>query len=158
VHRRLTDLLFLCIKIKEREVFAMRDLVNVMQYIFTAIGGAVGWFFGGLDGFLYVLITFMVIDYITGVMVGIAEKKLSSEVGFKGICRKVLIFCLVGMAHILDVHVIQTGNVLRTAVIFFYLSNEGISIIENAARMGLPVPQKMKDVLEQLKDDAETKK
>lgn len=135
----------------------MRNIVNVMQYIFTAIGGVVGWFFGGLDGFLYALITFVVIDYITGVMVGFTEKKLSSEVGFKGICRKVVIFCLVGMAHILDVHVIQTGNVLRTAVIFFYLSNEGISILENASLLGLPVPQKVRDVLEQLKDDPEDK-
>ena len=135
----------------------MRNIVNVMQYIFTAIGGVVGWFFGGLDGFLYALITFVVIDYITGVMVGFTEKKLSSEVGFKGICRKVVIFCLVGMAHILDVHVIQTGDVLRTAVIFFYLSNEGISILENASLLGLPVPQKIKDVLEQLKDDTENK-
>lgn len=135
----------------------MRDIVNVMQYIFTAIGGVVGWFFGGLDGFLYALITFVVIDYITGVMVGFTEKKLSSEVGFKGICRKVVIFCLVGMAHILDDHVIQTGNVLRTAVIFFYLSNEGISILENASLLGLPVPQKVRDVLEQLKDDPEDK-
>ena len=135
----------------------MRNIVNVMQYIFTAIGGVVGWFFGGLDGFLYALITFVVIDYITGVMVGFTEKKLSSEVGFKGICRKVVIFCLVGMAHILDVHVIQTGDVLRTAVIFFYLSNEGISILENASLLGLPVPQKVRDVLEQLKDDPEDK-
>lgn len=135
----------------------MRNIVNVMQYIFTAIGGVVGWFFGGLDGFLYALITFVVIDYITGVMVGFTEKKLSSEVGFKGICRKVVIFCLVGMAHILDVHVIQTGNVLRTAVIFFYLSNEGISILENASMLGLPVPQKVRDVLEQLKNDSENK-
>lgn len=135
----------------------MRNVVETMQIIFTAIGGVVGWFFGGLDGFLYALITFVVIDYVTGVMVGFAEKKMSSEVGFKGICRKVVIFCLVGMAHILDVHVIQTGNVLRTAVIFFYLSNEGISILENAALLGLPVPKKVRDVLEQLKDDSETK-
>jgi len=135
----------------------MRNVVETMQIIFTAIGGVVGWFFGGLDGFLYALITFVVIDYVTGVMVGFTEKKLSSEVGFKGICRKVVIFCLVGMAHILDVHVIQTGNVLRTAVIFFYLSNEGISILENAALLGLPVPKKVRDVLKQLKDDSETK-
>lgn len=135
----------------------MRNVIETMQFVFTAIGGVVGWFFGGLDGFLYALITFVVIDYITGVMVGFTEKKLSSEVGFKGICRKVVIFCLVGMAHILDVHVIQTGNVLRTAVIFFYLSNEGISILENASLLGLPVPQKVRDVLEQLKDDPEDK-
>lgn len=144
-------LLFSYKKLKN-EVAMMRSIVEVLQFVFTAIGGVVGWFFGGLDGFLYTLITFVVIDYITGVMVGYSTKKLSSEVGFKGICRKVVIFCLVGMAHILDIHVIQTGNVLRTAVIFFYLSNEGISILENASLLGLPVPQKIRDVLEQLKD------
>jgi toxin secretion/phage lysis holin len=105
---------------------------------------------------LYALITFVVIDYITGVMCAITDKTLSSEVGFKGICRKVLIFLLVGIANILDVQVIGTGSVLRTAVIFFYLSNEGISLLENAAYLGLPVPQKVKTVLEQLHDRSES--
>ena len=95
------------------------------------------------------------VDYITGVMCAINDKKLSSEVGFRGICRKVLIFFLVGVANILDVQVIGTGSVLRTAIIFFYLSNEGVSLLENAAHLGLPVPQKLKDVLEQLHDRAE---
>lgn len=94
-------------------------------------------------------------DYITGVMCAIVDKKLSSSVGFKGICRKVLIFTLVGIANILDVAVIGTGSVLRTAVIFFYLSNEGVSLLENAAHLGLPIPAKMKDILEQLHDRAE---
>lgn len=94
----------------------------------------------------------MVIDYITGVMCAVADKKLSSTVGFKGICRKVLIFLLVGIANILDVQVIGSGSVLRTAVIFFYISNEGVSLVENAAHLGLPVPDKLKDVLEQLHD------
>jgi toxin secretion/phage lysis holin len=105
---------------------------------------------------LYALIAFVVIDYITGVMCAITDKTLSSEVGFKGICRKVLIFLLVGIANILDVQVIGTGSVLRTAVIFFYLSNEGISLLENAAYLGLPVPQKVKTVLEQLHDRSES--
>ena len=96
------------------------------------------------------MIAFVVIDYITGVMCAVADKKLSSAVGFKGICRKVLIFALVGGGHILDTKVIGAGSVLRTAVIFFYLSNEGISLLENAAHLGLPVPKKLKDVLEQL--------
>lgn len=135
----------------------MKNVVTTLQYAFAGLGGIMGWFLGGLDGFLYALLVFVIIDYITGVMVAINKKKVSSEVGFKGICRKVLIFCLVGMAHILDVHVIQTGNILRTAVIFFYLSNEGISIVENASTLGLPVPQKIKDMLEQLKNSTETK-
>lgn len=114
-----------------------------------------GYFLGGCDGLLYTLIAFVTIDYITGVMCAINDKALSSEVGFKGICRKVLIFLLVGIANILDLHVIKTGSVLRTAVIFFYISNEGVSLLENASHLGLPVPQKIKAVLEQLHDRAE---
>lgn len=98
----------------------------------------------------------MVIDYLTGVMCAINDKTLSSEVGFRGICRKVLIFLMVGIANILDVHVIRTGSVLRTAAIFFYISNEGISLLENAAHLGLPVPKKIKAVLEQLHDRADS--
>ena len=112
--------------------------------------GTMGYFLGGCDGLLYALIAFVAIDYITGVMCAINDRTLSSEVGFKGICRKVLIFLLVGIGHILDINVIGTGSVLRTAVIFFYISNEGVSLLENSAHLGLPVPQKIKDVLEQL--------
>ncbi|MCI9570313.1 MAG: phage holin family protein [Lachnospiraceae bacterium] len=133
----------------------MKDFWNVIQLVFTAVGGWLGYFLGGCDGLLYALIAFVVIDYITGVMCAIAEKKLSSKVGFKGICRKVLIFLLVGIANILDVQVIGTGSILRTAVIFFYISNEGVSLLENAAHLGLPVPAKMKAVLEQLHDKSE---
>ena len=133
----------------------MKEFWNSVQLVFTAIGGWLGWFLGGCDGLLYTLIAFVVIDYITGVMCAINDRKLSSEVGFRGICRKVLIFLLVGIANILDVQVIGTGSVLRTAVIFFYLSNEGVSLIENAAHLGLPVPDKLKAVLEQLHDRSE---
>ena len=101
------------------------------------------------------LLLFVVMDYITGVMCAIADKKLSSQVGFKGICRKVLIFMLVGIANVIDVEVIKTGSVLRTAVIFFYLSNEGISLLENAGHLGLPIPEKLRKVLEQLHDRAD---
>lgn len=136
----------------------MKEFWNTIQVIFTAIGGWLGYFLGGCDGLLIALLIFVAVDYITGVMCAIADKKLSSEVGFKGICRKVLIFLLVGIANIIDVQVIQTGSVLRTAVIFFYLSNEGISLTENAAHLGLPVPEKLKAVLEQLHDrDADGK-
>ena len=134
----------------------MKEFWNTIQLIFTAIGGWLGYFLGGCDGLLYALIAFVVIDYITGVMCAINDKTLSSEVGFRGICRKVLIFLLVGIANILDVQVIGTGSVLRTAVIFFYISNEGVSLLENAAHLGLPVPEKIKLVLEQLHDRAES--
>ena len=135
----------------------MKEFWNTIQLIFTGIGGWLGYFLGGWDGLLYALIAFVVIDYITGVMCAISDRTLSSEVGFKGICRKVLIFLLVGIAHILDVNVIGSGSVLRTAVIFFYISNEGVSLLENAAHLGLPVPEKIKVVLEQLHDRSESK-
>lgn len=134
----------------------MKELWNTVQLIFAAIGGWLGYFLGGCDGLLIALVAFVVIDYITGVMCAIADKDLSSEVGFKGICRKVLIFLLVGIGHLLDTHVIGTGSVLRTAVIFFYISNEGVSLLENATHLGLPVPQKMKDILAQLHDRSES--
>ncbi len=133
----------------------MKEFWNTIQLLFAGIGGWLGYFLGGCDGLFFALLTFVIIDYITGVMCAIADKTLSSEVGFKGICRKVLIFLLVGIANILDVQVIGTGSILRTAVIFFYISNEGVSLLENAAHLGLPVPAKMKAVLEQLHDKSE---
>ena len=123
-----------------------------MQYVFAAMGGALGAVMGGFDGFLYALIVFVVVDYVTGVMVGILNKELSSQIGFRGIFKKVVILSLVAVAHIIDTHVIGNGSVLRTAVIFFYLSNEGISILENAVKSGLPIPEKLKNVMEQLKE------
>ena len=123
---------------------------NGIQFVFTAIGGGIGWFVGGVDGVLIALIAVVAIDYLTGVMCAIVGKKLSSEVGAKGIFKKVLIFALVGVAHMIDSQVIGTGSTLRTAVIFFYLSNEGISVVENAARLGVPVPDKLRDILAQL--------
>ena len=127
----------------------MKEFWSTIQFIFAAVGGWLGYFLGGCDGLLYALVAFVVVDYITGVMCAVSEKNLSSTVGFKGICRKVLIFLLVGIANILDVQVIGTGSVLRTAVIFFYISNEGVSLMENAAHLGLPVPERVKAVLEQ---------
>ncbi len=135
--------------------FIMKEFWNSIQVVITAIGGWLGWFLGGCDGLILALLVFAVLDYITGIMCAINDHKLSSAVGFKGICRKVLIFALVGIGHVLDTQVIGTGSVLRTAIIFFYLSNEGVSLIENAAHLGLPVPEKLKGVLEQLHDRAE---
>ena len=133
----------------------MKEFWNAIQMVFTAVGGWLGYFLGGCDGLVVALVVFVVADYLTGVMCAISEKKLSSEVGFRGICRKVLIFILVGIANILDVQVIGTGSVLRTAIIFFYISNEGISLLENAGRLGLPIPEKLKLVLEQLHNKSE---
>ena len=133
----------------------MKEFWTTIQLAFAAVGGWLGWFLGGCDGLLYALLAFVVIDYITGIMCAIVDKKLSSAVGFKGIFKKVLIFALVGIGHILDAQVIGTGSVIRTAVIFFYISNEGVPLIENAAHLGLPIPAKLKAVLEQLHDRAE---
>lgn len=134
----------------------MKNVVTVGQYVITGIGGVMGWLFGGLDGFLYALIAFVVVDYITGVLAAIYTKELSSEVGFKGIARKVIIFLLVGIGNIVDVEILKTGAILRTAVIFFYLSNEGISIVENSARLDLPIPKKLIEVLKQIDGKEDT--
>ena len=133
----------------------MKEFWNGIQLVFAIIGGWLGWFLGECDGLMYALIAFVIADYVTGVMCAVSDKRLSSEVGFKGICRKVLIFVLVGMANILDMHVIGTGCVLRTAVLFFYISNEGVSVLENAGHLGLPIPERLLNVLEQLHEDAE---
>ena len=127
------------------------DLIwTKLQMACAALGGWIGYFVGGMDGMLIALIVFMVLDYITGLMCAVMDRKLSSSVGFRGICKKVLILMLVGVANILDVHVIGTGSALRGAVVCFYLANEGLSLLENAAHIGLPVPQRLKDVLAQL--------
>mgnify|MGYP000932851523 CR=1 FL=1 len=131
----------------------MKEIWNWVQAAFTAIGAFLGWFLGKQDNFLYALLVFVIIDYITGVICAFIDKKLSSEIGAKGILKKVLIFVLVGVAHILDTYILgNTGDngALRTAVIFFYLSNEGVSILENAGHIGLPIPEKLKNVLKQL--------
>lgn len=133
----------------------MKEIWTYIQMAFAAIGGWLGWFLGGFDGFLYALVTFVVIDYVTGLMCAILEKKLSSVIGARGIFKKVVIFTLVGVAHIIDSRIIGDGSAIRTAVIFFYLSNEGISIIENASKIGLPIPQKLKDILAQLNSKKE---
>lgn len=124
----------------------------ILQFIFATIRNGLGWFLGGYDGLLFTLIVFVGINYITEVMCAIVDKKLSSEIKLKGIFKKILIFALVGIGNILDVQVIGNGSVFRTAVIFFYLSNVGISLLENASYLGLPIPEVLRDVLEQLHD------
>ena len=135
----------------------MKEIWNWIQVAIAATGGWLGYFLGGWDGFLYALLAFVVIDYITGLMCAVLEKKLSSEVGFRGIFKKVLIFSLVAIGHIIDKSVIGDGYVIRTAVIFFYCSNEGAAMLENAGHLGLPIPAKLKDILEQLHDRTEDK-
>ena len=131
-----------------------------LQMAIAAVGGWLGYFLGGMDGLLTALLIFMAVDYVTGLMCAVADKKLSSSVGFKGICRKVLIFVLVGIGNVIDIQVLSQPGVLRTAIIFFYLSNEGLSLVENSAHLGLPIPEKLKAVLEQLhdRDDGEDDK
>lgn len=127
------------------------DLIwTKIQIAITSLGGVLGYFVGGMDGLLTALVILMVLDYVTGVMCAIVDKSLSSAIGFRGIFKKVLIFMLVGVAHILDLHVIGTGEALRSAVICFYLSNEGVSLLENAGHLGLPIPEKLKAILAQL--------
>lgn len=130
----------------------MKELWNVIQIALATVGAWLGWFLGGMDGLIYAMIVFVIADYATGVMCAVSDKHLSSEIGFKGICKKVLIFVLIGVANLIDIYIIKSGSMLRTATIFFYLSNEGISLLENAAHLGLPVPQKIKDILKQLND------
>ena len=121
-----------------------------IQIAITAIGGWLGYFLGGMDGLLIALLVLMVLDYISGIMCAIADKNLSSAIGFRGICKKVLILMLVGVANIVDVHVVGTGSALRGAVVCFYMSNEALSLFENAAHLGLPVPDKLREILSQL--------
>lgn len=127
--------------------------MNSIKYGIGLTGGAIGAFLGGFDGVLYALLMFVAIDYVTGVLVAIKEKCLSSDVGFWGLIRKAIIFLVVGIANILDVHIFGfDSSILRTAVIFFFLSNEGLSILENVTGLGVPFPDKLKDMLIQLKD------
>ena len=126
-----------------------------IQLLFSALGAALSFLVGGLDALLTALIVFTVLDYLTGVMNAVLERKLSSAVGFHGICKKVLIFMLVGAANMLDVHLLGGSGALRSAVICFYLSNEGVSMLENAARLGLPIPQRLHEVLIQLHQSKE---
>ncbi len=133
----------------------MKELWNLAQIVFSALGGVLGYFLGGLDGMLYTLIVFVILDYVTGVFCAINDKELSSAVGFKGISKKIIIFMLVGVANVLDAHILGQAGVLRSAVIFFYLSNEGISILENASHIGLPIPEKLKNILEKLNEREE---
>ena len=133
----------------------MHDLHSQIRFISAIIGGWLGWFLGSLDGFLYTLIALVIVDYITGVVAAGLRHELSSEVGFTGIAKKIMVFAIVGVANVLDHHILQQGSVLRTMAIFFYVANEGMSIVENADRIGIAVPQPLRRILKQLKEDNE---
>lgn len=129
------------------------DILNFLKWFCGILGALLAMFLGPMDGAIYALIIFVVLDYITGLIAAGVGKQISSEIGFKGIFKKVMIFCLVGVAHTVDWAVIQESTVFRSAVIFFYLANEGISILENAGKLGLPIPKKLKNILKQLKEE-----
>lgn len=130
---------------------SIKTIWTLFQGAITAIGAWLGAFLGGTDSLLYAIVAFTIIDYATGILAAINAHRLSSSVGFRGIARKILIFALIGLAHLLDVHVLGTPGVLRTATIFFYLSNEGISILENAGLLGLPIPNGLRQALDVIK-------
>ena len=121
-----------------------------LQCMLAAVAGGLGWFLGGWDGFMYALVAFVSADYVAGCCCAILEKKLSSEIGLRGIVKKIFLFLLVGIANIVDVYLIGEGSVIRSATVFFFISNEGLSLLENACRIGLPIPPKLKDALSQL--------
>lgn len=128
---------------------------KLIQCVSAGIFAVCGFLWGELDGLLYALIAFMVLDYATGMIAAYARREISSAVGFTGIAKKALIMALVAVGHVLDTHILGGGGVCRGAVIGFYLANEGISILENAGEIGLPLPRKLVDVLEQLRDKEE---
>lgn len=133
----------------------MKSLITWIQVFFTGLGGFLGWFLGIDDSLIYALVSFIIIDYSTGIMSAIVNKNLSSKIGLNGIFKKIIILFLVGIGNIIDIYILNDNSVIRTAIIFFYMSNEGISILENACLIGLPVPEKLKDVLKQLQTKSE---
>lgn len=133
----------------------MEDMIEHIRLILAFVGGILGCIFGGFNSLIYALTAFVAIDYITGVLLAIRDKKISSEVGYKGIVRKFLIFLIVSMGNIMDNYVLGTGSTLRTLVIMFYLANEGISILENAGQLGLPIPKKLREAIEKLNSNNE---
>ncbi|HFI0253684.1 TPA: holin family protein [Streptococcus suis] len=130
----------------------MKELLTLNKILFSMIGGLIGSLFGELDGILYVLLVFIIIDYLTGIFAAVVEKQLSSSIGFRGIFKKIAILFLVSLGHLIDTAIIKQGGTIRTMVIFFYLSNEGLSILENTVRIGLPIPEKLQAILKQINE------
>ncbi|HHT7825629.1 TPA: phage holin family protein [Streptococcus suis] len=130
----------------------MKELLTLNKILFSMIGGLIGSLFGELDGILYALLVFIMIDYLTGIFAAVVEKQLSSSIGFRGILKKIAILFLVSLGHMIDTAIIKQGGTIRTMVIFFYLSNEGLSILENTVRIGLPIPEKLQAILKQINE------
>lgn len=126
---------------------------NLIKALSGAVGAIIGFLYGELNGLFIAIIALMAMDYITGILCAISTKTLSSEVGFRGLVKKLMILIIIAVAHLVDAYIIGTGSALMTAVILFFAANEGISILENAALLGLPIPKKLKEVLEQLKEE-----
>jgi toxin secretion/phage lysis holin len=131
----------------------MKTILTVLPRCFAVLGSVVGFLLGGFDGYLYTLLGLILIDYLTGLVLAAAKRQVSSQIGFVGIMKKMLILVMVALGHLLDVNLLGGGAALRTAVIFFYAANEGISITENLAALGFPMPQQLKRVLKQLSED-----
>lgn len=125
---------------------------NIFKNILAGICTVLSFLFGDMEGLMVALIALIILDYISGVIAAAVEKRLSSEVGAKGIAKKIFMLLIVALANIVDINVIGDGHVLKTVTVVFYICNECISLIENAGRIGVPVPKKLLDVLEQLRD------
>lgn len=130
----------------------MKELLTLNKILFSMIGGLIGSLFGELDGILYALLVFIIIDYLTGIFAAVVEKQLSSSIGFRGIFKKIAILFLVSLGYLIDTAIIKQGGTIRTMVIFFYLSNEGLSILENTVRIGLPISEKLQAILKQINE------
>lgn len=129
---------------------------NVWEWLRVAagvIGGIIGGFLQPVRGPVIALLVFVVLDYITGVLAAIIKKELSSETGWHGLIRKVAIFVLVGLSALLDTYALEGATICRTATVFFYLANEGISILENCSRIGIPIPAKLEAILKQIQEE-----
>ena len=134
----------------------MSKIQIIIDSIAGAVGAVLGFMYGEVTGLFWALIAFMALDYITGVVVAIIEKRLSSEVGFRGLAKKFLILVFVAVGHIADAYILGGTPAAMSAVMLFYIANEGISIIENAASLGLPVPKKLTSIMEHIKNKSES--
>lgn len=134
----------------------MSKIQIIIDSIAGAVGAVLGFMYGEVNGLFWALIAFMALDYITGVVVAVIEKRLSSEVGFRGLAKKFLILVFVAVGHIADTYILGGTPAAMSAVMLFYIANEGISIIENAAALGLPVPKKLTSIMEQIKNKSES--
>lgn len=129
---------------------------KIVKSITAMLGGLAGFMFGDLDGLMVALIAFIVLDYITGILVGTAKHRLSSHTSFVGLVKKALILVIVAVAHIVDTQILGGQNsVFRSAACCLYIANEGLSILENCGKLGVPLPKKLRNVLEQLKNESD---